>query len=30
MIDFCMICCDKKEVDEGKYCEECREKELKK
>jgi len=22
-----MICCDKKEVDEGKYCEECREKE---
>ena len=27
MIDFCMICCDKKEVDEGKYCEECREKE---
>ena len=25
MIDFCIICCEKKEVDEDKYCKECKE-----
>ncbi len=25
IVDFCIICCEKKEVDKNKYCDKCKE-----